>query len=121
MKSPGVITLTRGRTYEANNTLLVSGVATAPAGGSDTRFVVKWRATDPDSATVFSCVVGDGVTYSGGPGEFTLKISAAKTADLPSSDGRLSLFYELMYVTGADVYTLDSGRLYIQPSVGGGV
>lgn len=117
MKSPGVLTLTRGRTYEARNTLRLNGVAVAPAVSSDTRFVVKWRAADSDEDVVLACSVGDGVTYSGGTGEFTLKIDAAKTSGLPLTDGRLALVYELLYVTPPDVYSLDSGKLFIIPSV----
>lgn len=112
------MTVQKGRTAIFGATLLLDGVATAPAGSSDTRFVVKWNSTDADSEAVLTCVVGDGITYSGGTGVFTLKITASKTAGLPTNNDRLRpLVYELYYVTGDDVYTLNSGTLYVEPSV----
>lgn len=114
------MTITRGRTFTAQNTLKnSSGVATAPAVSSEVRFIAKWKATDDDTQTVFTCstVSNDGITFSGGTGVFTLTISAGKTSTLPATTERMVLSYELIYIVSPDVYTLDAGRLYIEPAV----
>jgi hypothetical protein len=112
------LTITRGRTSTFRCTLYLNGTATAPGGSSDTILAVKWKATDDDASAVFTCRVGDGVTYAGGTGVFTLVISANKTSTLPSSPARAVLTFELIYKASAtDAYTLDSGTLYVEPSV----
>jgi hypothetical protein len=98
--------------------LKYDGVAVAPHVASATRFTVKWNATDDDVDAVLTCAVGDGITYAGATGAFTLHISASKTAALPTANDRLRPFvYELYYVLGSDAWTLKTGPLYVESSV----
>lgn len=110
--------ITRGRTDIRHGTLLLDGVATAPAGSTDIIFAAKWSATKPDTALVFTCRVGDGIQVTGSTGAFILTISSAKTALLPASNERLVLVYELIYkVSATEAYQIDGGTLYVKPSV----
>ena len=110
--------LRKGRSETKICTLKYDGVAVAPHVSSATRFTVKWNATDADEDAVLTCAVGDGITYSGGTGVFTLHITASKTAALPTSNGPLRPFvYELYYVLGQDAWTLSTGPLYVDSSV----
>ena len=111
------MTITRGRTSIFSSTLLFNGAAVAPGVSDDLRFAVKWNPTDDDSKLVFTCAIGDGVVFSGGTGQYTLTISAAKSSLLPAARERLVLSFELLYVKPPKVYTLDSGILYVEPSV----
>lgn len=111
------MTITRGRTYIASSTLNFNGAGYTPGVSEDLKLVVKWKAADPDTEVVFTCNIGDGVTFSGAAGEYTLKISAEKTSLLPVSEARLSLWYELIFIAPPEAYTVDSGRFYVQPAL----
>jgi hypothetical protein len=113
------MTITRGRTYEAASTLRRNGAGYALGPSEDLKLVVKWKPTDEDTAVVFTCstAAGDGVTFSGAAGEYVLKISSEKSSLLPLSPARLNLWYELIFITPPEAYTVDSGRLYVQPAL----
>lgn len=108
----------QGRTAVFGCTLRLNGVAVAPdVITGNIKLVVKWNTSDPDDLTLLTCSYGDGVVVSGGTGVFTVTIAASKTSSLPLTPERIPMVYELFYITGANVYTLDSGSFYVLPTV----
>lgn len=78
------------------------------------RFTVKRSLADTDAEAVFVKTRAEGAIVPGAAGEATIRIEPADTQTLPEQ--AIVLEWDLQVTTaGGDVYTLDSGRMTVDP------